>query len=42
MKNFAYQIKISPVIFFLSTSMELLTVAFKTIKAAIANPVQSL
>jgi putative ABC transport system permease protein len=46
MENFAYQIEITPALFFLSTSMALLialvTVAFKTIKAAIANPILSL
>lgn len=46
MENFAYQIKITPAIFLLSTTMALLlallTIAFKTIKAALANPVQSL
>ncbi len=46
MENFAYQIEITPAIFFLSTTMALLmallTVAFKTIKAALANPIKSL
>jgi len=42
LNNFAYRISISPSVFLLSAAIALITVSWQAIRAATANPVESL